>query len=996
MNQLKEGIKMIKSEWKSLFHNKLLLIVLLAIIAIPVIYAGFFLNSMWDPYGNVDKLPVAIVNEDQPVKYEGSTLKVGEEMVEELKKNDSLQFNFVDARTASAGLRNGTYYMVVTIPENFSENAATLMDEEPQKMELNYETNPGTNYIASKMSETALTKIKDSVQQEVVKTYTETVFDQIEEAGDGMQEAADGASELKDGIQKAADGNQTITENLNTLADSTVTFTKGTKTLQSGLKKYTEGVAVLNQKAPVLITGTATLNQGAQDLSEGAGSLSEGAKEYVAGAETFADGTKSYVEGAQQLAAGAAQLEPLEKGLGTTYYGIRNLYEAAAKDNYDGSGSPSLTTGTKELQKGLETIYDSVEQLEGTTSAEGLKKLSENLINAGEGIKKGAEGMTSAGKTIDASAQAISQGEAVLENGRKGLNQSADQANTELADSADRANTQIDQANDTISKANKKIASIDSAAETTNSQIGHAKSEIDQAVQALEAAEKEAKDQGIEVDLSAQVQKLKTAKGNISEVGTVEELALAKNIDPIEKADTIQTDKTTADSITNICGELEKASKGLAQGAGQMTAGAKELEKGAGNLPADIPSNPVESLKTGLKQAVDGATAVNGGAQKIAAGLGQLESGTKDFPKAGQGIAALNDGFDTLTANDKKLTEGADTLKKQGTNLTKGAEQVSRGAGQLAQGTKTLSSGAGQLTEGVSTLASNSGTLNDGAAQLAKGSGQIQSGSAQLAKGSGTLGEGMEQLNDGSGQLEEALSDGAEEIKGVKAEDENIDMFASPVTDQETKMTEVKNNGHAMAPYMMSVGLWVGALAFCLIYPLMQYKGKLKSGFSWWLSKASVLYPVAVLQGLLLIVLLHVTIGFAPAEMGKTIAFSCLSAVTFTSIMYFFNITLGKVGSFLMLVFMVIQLAGSAGTYPVEISPEFVAKIHWYLPFTYTVNSFRSTIAGGESIKTAVIVMSVLFVIFTALTIGAFQIKAKRKKEGRPIFFDWLEERGLA
>ena len=134
-----------------------------------------------------------------------------------------------------------------------------------------------------------------------------------------------------------------------------------------------------------------------------------------------------------------------------------------------------------------------------------------------------------------------------------------------------------------------------------------------------------------------------------------------------------------------------------------------------------------------------------------------------------------------------------------------------------------------------------------------------------------------------------------------------------------------------MAPYMMSVGLWVGCLAFCLMYPLTEYKGKLKSGFAWWASKASVLYPVAILQGVLLILLLHVFDGFTPVEMTKTILFAALTGACFTSIMYFFNITFGKVGSFLMLIFMVVQLAGSAGTYPVEISPSFVAKIHYYL-----------------------------------------------------------------
>ena len=189
---------MLRREWKKLLSNKMMLIVVLAIIAIPTIYTTLFLGSMWDPYGNVDKLPVAVVNEDQPVTYEGETLDVGKQMVDNLKEDGSLDFHFTDADTAREGLEDGTYYMVITIPENFSANAATLTDDKPQKMELSYDTNPGTNYIASKMSATAMEKIESSIREEVTKTYTEAVFDQISEAGDGMQEAADGSGKLKD------------------------------------------------------------------------------------------------------------------------------------------------------------------------------------------------------------------------------------------------------------------------------------------------------------------------------------------------------------------------------------------------------------------------------------------------------------------------------------------------------------------------------------------------------------------------------------------------------------------------------------------------------------------------------------------------------------------------------------------------------------------------------------------------------------------------------
>ena len=169
---------MIKQEWKQLLKNKMLMVVLIAIIAIPTIYTTLFLGSMWDPYGKVENLPVAVVNLDQPVDYEDTRLKVGEDLVDKLKDNDSLDFHFVDGREAERGLEEGDYYMVITIPKDFSENASTLMDDKPKKMQLNYSTNPGSNYIASKMSETAFAKIKNEVANEVTKTYTETVFEQ--------------------------------------------------------------------------------------------------------------------------------------------------------------------------------------------------------------------------------------------------------------------------------------------------------------------------------------------------------------------------------------------------------------------------------------------------------------------------------------------------------------------------------------------------------------------------------------------------------------------------------------------------------------------------------------------------------------------------------------------------------------------------------------------------------------------------------------------------
>ena len=326
---------MLRKEWKGLVHNKLLLVVVVAIVLIPTIYTTLFLGSMWDPYGNLDKLPVAVVNEDEAVAYNDRELNVGEELVEKLREEESLCFNFVDAETAERGLRNGTYYMVITIPEDFSENASTVMDEKPKKMELAYQTNPGTNYIASKMSETAMEKVKNSVAEEVTKTYTQAVFDQIAEVGDGMQEAADGSRDLKDGVSKISDGNRTITDNLETLADSSLTFREGSDTLRVGLKTYVDGVS--------------TVKDGADQLDSGAAELKDGVTAAGAGVSELSDGTGTLVSGAEELKSGA----------GALHTGLSQL---------DGQ-VPALKDGVDQLAQGTGALADGAARLEAGGTA---------------------------------------------------------------------------------------------------------------------------------------------------------------------------------------------------------------------------------------------------------------------------------------------------------------------------------------------------------------------------------------------------------------------------------------------------------------------------------------------------------------------------------------------------------------------------------------------------------------------------------------------------
>ena len=104
----------------------------------------------------------------------------------------------------------------------------------------------------------------------------------------------------------------------------------------------------------------------------------------------------------------------------------------------------------------------------------------------------------------------------------------------------------------------------------------------------------------------------------------------------------------------------------------------------------------------------------------------------------------------------------------------------------------------------------------------------------------------------------------------------------------------------------------------------------------------------------------------------------------------FFTSLLGRIGSFLMLVFMVVQLAGSVGTYPLEISGSFVKYLHDWVPFTYTVKAFRSAICAGQDVSGCALYLALWAAVFTLLTLVVFAVRAKHIRAGQPPRPPWL------
>ena len=758
-----------REEWKRLLHNPLLLVVMIAIVAIPTIYTTLFLGSMWDPYGSVEHLPVAVVNLDQPVTVEGTTYEVGQSLVDNLKEEPSLDFHFVGQEEAQKGLEDGTYYMVITIPEDFSQRASSITQDQPQTMELKYETNPGTNYIASKLSESAMKEMELGVREEVTRTYATTMLEQIGEIGDGMTQAADGGGELADGAHTLTQGAQSLTDYLAQLSDSSLTFVDGSQRLSQGLGDYLAGVTQVAQ-------GSGALNDGAAQLEDGLGQLQQATQPLTQGVEQLNQGAQSLAQGAGQAA----------------------------------NSSGTLAQGAAQVDESLNALLEGLNQLQSQTEA------------------------------LPQNAQALADGAKQLEQGLQGL-------------------------------------------------------------------------------------------------------SLA-----------IQSGQVSGEQLQALVGQLS-------QGATQLSQGLEQL------------SQQAPALTQGITQAAQGA--------------GQLkEQGTAPLRA---GAAQLQQGLNTLAQGSETLAQGVTQMQGQLPALTQGVDGLYQGAQKLHQGTQTLVDGADQLMD-------NKAQLTEGMDALNQGAGQIQDAAGQLHQGAQTLTDGAKALEDGAATLQDKLADGAQEIADTNTGNAVADQMAAPVETQESQLTQVANNGHAMAPYMMSVALWVGCIAFSLMYPLTQYSGELKSGFAWWRSKASVLYTVAIAEALVMLGSLHLFNGFQPVDWGRTVLVALVAALTFMSVMYFFTCLMGKVGSFLMLIFMVLQLAGSVGTYPLELSGSFVPALNGWVPFTYTVRAFRSAIAGGQDITGCLLYLAVWLVVFTALTLVVFQVRTRRIRAKQPTLMVWLEEHSLA
>lgn len=855
--------EMIKAEFRHIRRNRLLLLSFIVICFIPFLYSIFFLKSVWDPYGSTQNLPVAVVNEDRAVKYQGQTLKVGAQLVQELRKNKQLKWEIVSKQTAKEGLAHRKYYTVVTIPKDFSKNAATVLDQSPKKMELKYETNGSLNYIGQVISEMAMTKLNQKIRAQVTHSYATTMIKLVKQVGTGFNQAASGAKQISTGMV----------------------------TLNSGTNQFVAGVS--------------TVNNGVQTLQAAVTPLASGASQLASGSTTLASGVNQYTSGVGLLAAGLTKLS---------------------------ANSAALNAGTATLASGVNQYTSGVDQLgSGLTT---LKKNSARLRSGADSLNQGASQLSNGASRLNATVNS-SLGSLDFTGIMSAMNQ-ASQMKSSLA-SLQSGLTQAQSALSAVSTEANQLKTASSALSGVSSAASSLRgvAQNDAAIRELAAAlAKSTTDANTKAQLDAIAQK---AQLNVT---TIQDLGLETALSQVNSLSTSLSDlQSQLNNLANLQTTLSGGQTTLKQ-ANQLLTILQGYQGALSAMPRQL-----AALKQATNSLASGAASLQSGMSTAQAGINQYTAG----------VDTAASGASQLSANSASLTSGANQLQSGVSQYTAGVNQANAGTGQLTANSAALVSGANQLATALIQLNAKVPSLVSGVSALA-------SGTQKLVDNSPALVAGTAKLNAGAGELADKLISGAEKVNAVQPSKKAAKMFAAPTTVKHTNYSYVPNYGHALAPYVLSVALYVGTLIFNFVYPIRRVALFGRKASAWWASKLAVGMTSVTVMALAeggIMMLLGLQVLHVPSFFWTLILFGWASM----AVVMFLSMTFDNPGRFVAMVLLMLQLGGSGGTFPMQVTMKFYNVIHWYLPMTYSILGLRDGISGGLGAHYVAFCNSVLLAI---------------------------------
>ncbi|MFI9241297.1 YhgE/Pip family protein [Streptomyces sp. NPDC053086] len=259
---------------------------LVALLVLPLLYGALYLWSFWDPYGRLDRIPVALVNDDKGATAGGKKITAGDDIVDGLRDSRTFEWHEVSDAEARAGVEDGTYYLSLTMPADFSDRIASSSGDSPETGALRVRTNDANNYIVGQISRTVFNEVRSAASTKASRTFLDKIFVSFSDIHDKTVTAAEGADKLNSGIGKAE---------------------KGSKDLADGLKDAKSGSGKLAKGLKKLDTGAGDLQKGSRQVADGTQALADKVNGVYADAGPFIKGNEKTIGDTARLVSDSAK-----------------------------------------------------------------------------------------------------------------------------------------------------------------------------------------------------------------------------------------------------------------------------------------------------------------------------------------------------------------------------------------------------------------------------------------------------------------------------------------------------------------------------------------------------------------------------------------------------------------------------------------------------------------------------------------------------------------
>ncbi|PEW69567.1 phage infection protein [Bacillus thuringiensis] len=951
---MKQIWRIYKTDLRNVAKHWAAIVIVLGLMILPSLYAWFNIKASWDPYGNTKEVPIAVSNQDAGSNLRGKDINIGKEIVDSLKKNKNLGWKFVDEKQAIYGVERGDYYASITIPKDFSEKIATVLDENPKKPELDYYVNEKVNAIAPKITAKGASGITEEISKNFVKTANGEIFKIFNDLGIDLETNLPSIEKVKDLVFKL----EAQFPEMNTLMD---------KALDDATRAE-DVVKVAQKELPVV---ESVMNDGQEAL----GNLD---KFFARNDETLnrAPGTiKNNLMVMQKGLDGAAAITDFLKNPSLDFnlalpdpskfpdlpnITIPQIPTLPELPQVNGEGYKNIA---KNINQTVNNVFSSIRV--GTTYAQGvinglqngnfdpekakqdLNKVSENLQGRADSVsylidvftkfkefaptdsgkdffQKRIDKLTNLKSAIENAnggvkdiANIIGTGQEVKQDVRDAANKKLDAINNLVNQAeADYNATFVADFEKAVSTAEQLKNKADNVKEDAQQLRGNLNQDINKANEILNNG-RENYDQAV-ADYAKLKTSLEKAKENLSNKGVngLDSTKVALNelngqfkaswnlvndmIPVLESTNKVLADVNSDKNLNGTISKLNKAKDGLQKG-------------------MELTDKGIDAINKGQKPAADVIESINQVSKSVSGQIG-----------------------DILAKYDSEITPNFNAAIARTKEMSKNTSQILKEADKKLPDVKKL--------------------LEDSSKGLVDGKKKLADIKAEMPATEKKIKELADKIRDF--ESEEDLKDIIRLLKNDV--EKQSDYFANPVNLKENKLFAMPNYGSAMSPFYTVLALWVGALLMVSLLTVeVHEEGANYKSHEIYFGRLLTFLTIGLSQAFIVSMGDIFLLGTYVVDKFWFVLFSLFIGGVFVCIVYSLVSIFGNVGKSMAIILLVLQVAGSGGTFPIQMTPAFFQAIYPFLPFTYAISAIRETVGGmlWDIVIRDLLVLSVFVVV---------------------------------